>query len=137
MTQRCLTLAFLFSVCLVGTARADVPPPEVWACHASAGGDLPVGSPCTNNGPGTCQNTTCTGIDKANWDRDSGASPPTYTYACVSCVPNGSWKDAGSDQTKDSSGCAVGGRLARTIGPWLAAGLFAAAMMLARRRPRR
>jgi hypothetical protein len=27
--------------------------------------------------------------------------------------------------------------LARTIGPWLAAGLFAAAMMLARRRPRR
>jgi hypothetical protein len=139
MTSQRLSLAFLFTVCLVGLARADLPPPESLACWTSSGSVQPLalGSPCTFNGPGTCKNTTCTGIDKAKWDHDSGADPPTYTYACVACVPNGGGKDSGSDQTKDSSGCAIGGRLARTVGPWLAAGLFAAAMMLARRRPRR
>ena len=131
MTRRCLTLAFLLSFCFVGAARADGVPPEVFACSGS------VGSPCTFNGSGTCQSTTCTGIDKANWDRDSGAAPPTYTYSCLACVPAGGGKDSGSDQTTDSSGCAVGGRIARTIGPWLAAGLFGAAVMLTRRRPRR
>jgi hypothetical protein len=139
MTRNCLafSLALLLGVCFAGTARADMPPPEVSACHATAGGSLPIDSSCDNGGPGTCQNTTCTGIDKANWDRDSSADPPTYTYACVACVPNGSGKDAGSDQTKDSSGCAIGGRFARTVGPWLVASGFGAAILLARRRFRR
>jgi hypothetical protein len=45
----------------------------------------------------------------------------------------GSAVDAG--KPNDSSGCAVGGRLsANTLGPWLLAGLFAAIVMLARRR---
>jgi hypothetical protein len=109
MNRQCLALALLFSLCLVGAARADAvpPPPEVSACVS-----LTVGSPCTFNGPGTCENATCT--------------TGTSQYSCVKCVP-----------TDKDSGCAIGGRLARTIGPWLAAGLFAAAMMLARRRPRR
>ena len=113
MNRRCLTLALLLSVGLAGAAHADVVPlaPDVFACAS-----LTVGSPCTYNGPGTCQNATCT--DSAN--------PTANQYNCVKCVP-----------TKDSSGCAVGGRLARTVGLWLAAGLFGAATMLARRRPRR
>jgi hypothetical protein len=133
MTRKCLSLALLFSVCLVGVARADVPPPEVTACHANAGGILPIGSPCINNGLGTCQNTTCTRTGIANWDRDASATPPTNTYACVACVP----VSIGTDLGGDGCGCAVGGRLVRTVGPWLAAGLFGAAMMLARRKPRR
>jgi hypothetical protein len=139
MKRQSLALAFLLSVGLAGAARADVPPPETMACWTSSGSvePLALGSRCTFNGPGTCQNTTCTRTGIANWDRDASATPPTNTYACVACVPNGGGKDSGSDQTKDSSGCAIGGPLARTIGPWLAAGLFAAAMMLARRRPRR
>jgi hypothetical protein len=110
MSRECLSLAILLSVCFVGTARADVipEPPEVFACLS-----LTAGSPCSNNGPGTCQNATCT----------TGAS--SSGYSCLKCVP------------ADSSGCAMGGRLARTVGPWLAAGLFGAAVMLARRRPRR
>jgi hypothetical protein len=113
MNRQCLTLALLFSVCFVGAARADLVPvaPEVYACAS-----LTVGSACTYNGPGTCQNATCT----------TGTS--TSQYGCVKCVPNGSGGD---------SGCAVGGRLARTVGPWLAAGLFGAATMLVRRKPRR
>jgi hypothetical protein len=122
MTRQLLSLALLFSVCLVGAARADlVPlPPDVSACLS-----LTVGSPCTNNGPGTCQNATCTD------------SPGASGYSCLKCVPNGSGKDSGSDQSKDSSGCTIGGRLARAVGPWLAAGLFGAATLLTRRRPRR
>jgi hypothetical protein len=122
MNRQCLALALLLSVGLAGAARADlVPlPPDVSACLS-----LTAGSPCTNNGPGTCQNATCT------------TSANSSGYGCLKCVPNGGWKDSGSDQSKDSSGCSIGGRLARTIGPWLAAGLFAAAMMLTRRRPRR
>lgn len=111
MNRQCLALALLLSVGLARAARADVAPlpPEVDACYS-----LTVGSACTYNGPGTCQNATCT--------------IGTSQSSCVKCVPT----DAGKD-----SGCSIGGRLARTVGPWLAAGLFAAAMMLARRRPRR
>ena len=116
MNRQCLTWALFLSVCFAGAARADMPPPEAMACWGSSGSaeSLPVGSPCNYNGPGTCQNATCT--------------IGTSQSSCVKCIPT----DAGKD-----SGCSIGGRLARTVGPWLAAGLFAAAMMLARRRPRR
>ena len=122
MTRQLLSLALFFSVCLVGAARADVVPvpPDVFACLS-----LTLGSPCSNNGPGTCQPATCTD------------SPGSSVYPCSKCVPTGSGKDSGSDQSKDSSGCAMGGRLARAVGPWLAAGLFGAATLLTRRRPRR
>jgi hypothetical protein len=125
MNRQCLSLALLFSVGFAGAARADALPPDAVACFS---GTQQAGSPCTFNGPGICQNATCTGIDKLNWDRDASATPPTIQYSCVKCIPTG----AGTD-----SGCAVGGRLARTVGPWLVAGLFAAGVMLARRRPRR
>ena len=119
MNRQCLTWALFLSVCFAGAARADMPPPEAMACWGSSGSaeSLPVGSPCNYNGPGTCQNATCT-----------GANPSTNPYSCLKCVPTGSGGD---------SGCTIGGRLARTVGPWLAAGLFGAAMMLVRRRPRR
>ena len=75
MTRQLLSLALFFSVCLVGAARADLVPlaPDVSACLS-----LTVGSPCTNNGPGTCQNATCTD------------SPGSSGYPCLKCVPTGS-----------------------------------------------
>ena len=110
MNRQCLSLAILLTLGSGGVARADVAPlpPEAMACVS-----LTVGSACTYNGPGTCQTATCT--------------IGTSQSSCVKCVP--------TEPSKDS-GCSIGGRLARTVGPWLAAGLFAAAMMLARRRPR-
>jgi hypothetical protein len=111
MNRQRLSLAIFLTVGLAGTARADVIPlpPEAIACIS-----LTVGGACTYNGPGTCQNATCT--------------TGTTQSSCVKCVP--------TEPSKDS-GCSIGGRLARTVGPWLAAGLFAAAMMLTRRRPPR
>ena len=122
MIWRCLSLALLFSFCFAGAARADAVSPEVFACSPGS-----LGSPCSYyKGSGTCQNATCWQKDMANWNPDASAYPPLTSYDCLSCVV-----------TEDSSGCAIGGRLARTVGPWLVAGLFGACVMLARRRPRR
>lgn len=79
-------LRLLFAVtalcCLAGTARADVPPPETQPCSGKQ-----VGAACTYNGAGTCQESTCSRLDYAHWDRDASSSPPSMNYACVKCLP--------------------------------------------------
>ena len=124
MDWNCLafSLTFLLGIGFAGAAHADLTPPEVSACAS-----LAVGSPCNNNGPGTCQYAACT---------QSSAGPSWTPYPALCCVATGTGKDSGSDGNKDSSGCAIGGNLAGTVGPWMVAGLFGSGVMLARRRRR-
>jgi hypothetical protein len=74
-------IASCFTLLLVGSAHADVIPPEVGACQ-----NKQVGDACTNNGTGVCQAQTCTRLDYANWNRDASSGPPSMSYACNKCV---------------------------------------------------
>ncbi len=123
MTRTVLLILF-FAISWASTSRADVAPPEVYACY-----NVSLGDSCKieNGAKGVCQDSTCYGNDFANWDRDASPNPPRTPYACLECVPK--------DDTNESSGCSMSG--ARVIAPWLLAGIFAACVTLLRRRPRR
>ena len=132
---------------LGGPARADVAPPDTSACAA-----LSAGAACVYNGTGTCQNSTCSKLDYANWDRDASASPPSMNYACLKCIPDTDTAtstttatstittagiDGGTSPSADDSACAIGKQVtAKRVAPWLLAGSFSLLFVLARRRRR-
>jgi hypothetical protein len=133
MTKTAL-LTLLFVVSLAGLSRADAVSPDVWVCNG-----LSLGNACkTDTGiSGTCQDSTCYAKDMEHWDRDAGGYPPMIPVACLECLPKGAATGTSTStdgDTKDSSGCSVGG--ARVIAPWLLAGIFATCVTLLRRRPR-
>ena len=64
-------------------ALADSIPPEIDACLKKQ-----VGDTCANGLiPGTCQSSTCLGVDFASWDRDASSSPPLINHTCLMCLP--------------------------------------------------
>jgi hypothetical protein len=115
-------------------AVADVIPIDVAQCNT-----LSVGDSCAS---GTCQNSTCSRLDYAHWDRDASASPPSMTYACVRCLPgtgaggsssigtstagSANKPDAGNEMggPVGSCSCSLVGRTVVRVAPWLLAGVF-------------
>jgi hypothetical protein len=81
-------------------ALADVAPPGAAACAGKSAGDTCEG--------GTCQAQTCSRLDYANWDRDAGHGPPTVSYACVLCVPDGGSGGSGGAGGQSTSAGAGG-----------------------------
>lgn len=113
-------------------AVGDVIPPDVDACRA-----LNVGAACGGGmsgvAAGHCQQSTCTRIDYAGWDRDASSTPPTMQYACVRCTNAAS--DAGPSTPASSSGCSVvTSETGRSVGPWVLACLVGAAFLARRRK---
>lgn len=92
MTKASLVAATVISL-LSASAHADVIPMDVYACNK-----LSAGSPCENGagGAGVCQDSTCSRLDYAHWDRDASASPPSTSYSCLKCVPKGTGTGTGS-----------------------------------------
>ncbi len=120
-------------VLVASAAWADVAPPDTSECQSRKAGD-----PCTG---GTCVVETCYRRDYTNWDQDASPMPPSVPYDCLVCIaqPTATGTVTGTgttttDTKDDDSGCSVGGSAARSLGPWLLAGLFGAAVMLIRRR---
>jgi hypothetical protein len=65
------------------SARADVIPPDVYACNGKQLGDA-----CSDTSvSGICQTSSCTKLDYSQWNRDASSGPPSTTYACVKCAP--------------------------------------------------
>jgi hypothetical protein len=86
---RALLLAAAIILLFSGSVHADVVPQEVYACN-----NLSAGSSC-DNGAGVCQDSTCSRIDYAHWDRDASAMPPSSSYSCKKCVPKGTGTGTG------------------------------------------
>lgn len=125
-------VAAMLLVC--GAVRADTAPPESAPCIQKE-----AGAACTYGGrDGTCTDTTCTKADLSSWDRDASPTPPTIQYACRLCI-TGAAPDAAADGPAggDDGACAVGGRTASRVGPWLLAGAFSGLLLVARRRRRK
>jgi hypothetical protein len=132
-------------------AWADAVPPDTYACDpASAPSHFDsskIGTPCSFNGAqGTCQKTTCSGIDYEHWDRDASATAPSIKFDCLECTTS----DGGTSPTTDgghatstgstspssnSGGCSATGTSAlRSAGPWLLALVIPLLTFASRRR---
>ncbi len=127
--------------------RADVVPPDAYACNRNAAPGVfdasKIGTACElgDGSKGACQKDTCQGIDYASWDRDASPTPPSKTFDCLKCVPGALPSSSGDGGTPSSTagsdgGCTVGRAPLRTAGPWLLA-LGVPVMLSASRRRRR
>ena len=74
MRKQIAAAAFGITLLIVGVSRADLVPPDVWACNG-----LQLGAACSC---GICRSSTCEGLDYSH-----GIPPTPYTYACLRCVP--------------------------------------------------
>lgn len=136
-TNRRFLVSALFvaaSLCSVGAARADVPPPNSEQCRGAA-----AGAACTTDAKlsGVCTASKCSRLDYSD-----GSPPGTITYDCLLCsagdagLPSdaGAAQDAASTAPETTKGCAIGGAPS-TAAAWALAALVPLAMR--RRRPRR
>lgn len=115
MFKSLVPLAFIALLAAAPPARADVPPPETWACqnqNEGAACDLDERPGVDGGGPkrGTCRKSTCSRLDYANWNRDASATPPTMMYECLKCTaaPDGGAAD-GPAPAPDGAGPAADG----------------------------
>ena len=142
-------------------AKADVAPPDAYVCDNSAAPGhfdaTKIGTSCDvrPGARGTCQKSTCQGIDYANWDRDASATAPSITFDCLRCVENDAsapvtnGADAGGGDgggngggatpggSSNHSGCNVTSTSTiRAAAPWLIALLVPAIAFATKRRRR-
>jgi hypothetical protein len=134
-------------------ARADVAPPDAYACDTNAAPGYfdakKIGNACqlSDGQKGTCQKATCQGIDYANWDRDASPTAPSKSFDCLKCVqgasasasgsaaPTATTADGGTAAPKsDSSSCSLTGVGLGHQGPWLLALVLPLVVRRARRR---
>lgn len=133
--ERWAAYGVAFAVALApGWAAGDVIPPDVDACRA-----LNVGAACGGGmsgvAVGRCQQSTCTRIDYAGWDRDASSTPPTMQYACVRCTSGAGDSGTTPPSSGSSGGCSVvTNEAGRSVGPWILAGLVGAAFLVRRRK---
>lgn len=148
MTKLVLAACAGALVVMPRTVRADVVPPDAYACDRNAAPGFfdasKTGTACEVSGSkGACQKSTCQGIDYASWDRDASPTPPSKTFDCLKCVADAqpstsSSGDGGatSPASSDDSGCSVGRAPLRAAVPWLLALAVPVVVSASRRRKR-
>ena len=142
-----LGCAALFALLSVGSARADLLPPDESDCRTKHAGDSCTdpscaGASCANS---TCQNATCVSAGSDNANSDSAVRPPPAARSCLKCAATpiatdaaAAATDSGTDaavgnKDKDGSGCSVGDRGSSAL-PWLP--LLLGAVLVRRRHSR-